>query len=213
MRLKKKNSERTKKKEIMIKLLQPLCLLKVGFWMNAIVVLYSSQQSDVEQTQQDSGLTTWHQQTEKHPHQRGTKAAYTRFSSGQSCFQCNADVGLPLCTATVLFHNMYMWPISYSIGATLPQQSSIKHWALFYSGNPTQACLFPCAAHPLWFMKWYEFIHYSYWRLNYYHSPIRLGTDTINIMKSHFALGIATAVKSGHNWLVSTSSQRTGDKH
>lgn len=41
---------------------------------------------------------------------------------------------------------------------------------------------------------------------------VRLAADTINIMKSQFALGIA-AVKSGHNWLVSTGVQYTGDKH
>lgn len=82
---------------IMIELLLRPCLPHVGLWMNAIV-LYSSQQSDVEQAQQDGGLTTWHWQTEKHPHQRGTKAVYTRFSSGQTHFQHNVDVGLPLCT-------------------------------------------------------------------------------------------------------------------
>lgn len=163
----------------MIKLLQPLCLLKVGFWMNAIVVLYSSQQSDVEQTQQDSGLTTWHQQTEKHPHQRGTKAAYTRFSSGQSCFQCNADVGLPLCTATVLFHNMYMWPIPYSIGATLPQQSSIKHWALFLQWEPSTSLFIPmcCASLLIYEMIWVhslfilavELLPFSHQTWNWHH--------------------------------------------
>lgn len=45
-------------------------------------------------------------------------------------------------------------------------------------------------------MKLYEFIHYSYLWWNYYHYPVRLATD---IMKSQFALGIAAAVKSGHN--------------
>lgn len=75
------------------------------------------------------------------------------------------------------------------------------------------ACLFPYAVHPIWFMNWYEFIHYSYWLRGYYHFPIRLATDTINIMKSQFAQGIAAAVKSGHNWLVSTGTQYTGDKH
>lgn len=86
-----------KQQSIMIELLLRPCLPNVGLWMNAIV-LYSSQQSDVEQAQQDGGLTTWHWQTEKHPHQRGTKAVYTRFSSGQTHFQHNVDVGLPLCT-------------------------------------------------------------------------------------------------------------------
>lgn len=43
--------------------------------------------------------------------------------------------------------------------------------------------------------------------------PVRLATDTINIMKSQFAQGVAAAVKSGHNWLVSTGMQYTGDKH
>lgn len=43
--------------------------------------------------------------------------------------------------------------------------------------------------------------------------PSGFGTDTINIMKSHFAFGVAAAVKSGHNWLVSTDSQRAGDEH
>lgn len=42
---------------------------------------------------------------------------------------------------------------------------------------------------------------------------IGLATDTTNIMKSQFAQGIAAAVKSGHNWLVSTGMQYTGDKH
>lgn len=59
--------------------------------------------------------------------------------------------------------------------------------------------LFPYVVHPIRFMKLYEFIHYSYWWWNYYHCPVRLATHTINIMKSQFALGIAAAVKSGHN--------------
>lgn len=43
--------------------------------------------------------------------------------------------------------------------------------------------------------------------------PIRFATDTINIMKSRFAQGVAATVQSGHNWLVSTGIRYTGDKH
>lgn len=88
-------------------------------WMS---LWYSSQHTDKEQTQWDGGLATRHWRTEKHLHQRGPKAVYTWFTSGQT-FLHTMSVLNSLCAVCRMRHR----------DGTV-DSVSIARWGLYCTG-------------------------------------------------------------------------------
>lgn len=135
------------------------------------------------------------------------RTAYSTMSVLDSpCALCWMD----LCDGTVAFPQH---AVGYIVQYAMVKLFDARRFHSTIKPGGRSPGLFPYVVHPIWFMKWYEFIHYSSRLRNYYHFPVRLATDSVNIMKSRFAQGIAAAVKSGHNWLVSTGVEQAGDKH
>lgn len=78
---------------LVLKCVLYVCMVGYG-WMNECS--HSTPLSSLAQW--EGGLATRDWRTEKHLHQRGPKAVYTWFTSGQTCLQNNVSVGLPLCS-------------------------------------------------------------------------------------------------------------------
>lgn len=133
-------------------------------------------------------------------------------------YSTNVSVGLPLCTLC------WMHPCDGTVdgvpiaccGLYIIQDTAVWQEKCFYLPVKPSGKNKPAYFHMLYIPSdlWNDMssfiIHIGSGVITI--SPIRLATDTINIMKSQFAQGVATAAKSGHNWLVSAGAQYTGGK-